>query len=361
LVIEPSGELTLPPTKSILSRVTIGYIMTALVISPAEVRQLLPMDVCVDLMADALATLGRGEAVNPLRNGVRLPNDLGILGMMPGYMATPHTLGLKVVAVFPDNHGTEYDSHQGVVVLFETAHGMPQAILDASEITAIRTAAATGVATRLLAREDARVLAILGSGVQARSHIEAMRVVRDIERVRVYSPNADNRDRFAQEEAERHGIAVESTASPREAVDGADIICTTTSSRDPVLEGDWIPAGCHVNAVGSSVRFTRELDTNAVVRSRLFVDRRESAVNEAGDLLFPMEEGAITDDHIVGEIGEILLGTLPGRQSPEEITLFKSLGLAVEDLAAAHYVYQRAAAEGIGTPVELGGIKHAPT
>jgi ornithine cyclodeaminase len=346
---------------SILSRVTIGHVMNALVISPAEVRRLLPMDVCVDLMADALATLGRGEAVNPLRNGIRLPNDLGILGMMPGYMATPHALGLKVVAVFPGNHGTEYDSHQGVVVLFETEHGTPQAILDASEITAIRTAAATGVATRLLAREDASVLALLGSGVQARTHLEAMLVVRNIERVRVYSPNGDRRDRFAREETERHGIPVDAAQSAQEAVRGSDIICTTTSSRDPVLQGDWIPVGCHINAVGSSVRFTRELDTNAVARSRLFVDRRESTVNEAGDFLFPKKEGAIDDSHIVGEIGEILLGKLPGRQSPDEITLFKSLGLAVEDLAAAHYVYQRAAAEGIGTPVELGGVKHAAT
>lgn len=335
--------------------------MTALVLSQADVRRLLPMDVCIDLMADALATLGRGEAVNPLRTGVRLPDGLGILGMMPGYMAAPHALGLKVVAVFPGNHGTEYDSHQGVVVLFETEHGVPQAILDASEITAIRTAAATGVATRLLARQDARVLAMLGSGVQARSHLEAMRVVRDIQRVRVYSPTPEHRDRFAKEESARHGIPVESAGSAREAVDGADIICTTTSSRDPVLEGDWIPPGCHVNAVGSSVRVARELDTNAVARSRLFVDRKESTVNESGDFLFAKEEGAITDDHIVGEIGEILLGTVPGRQSPEEITLFKSLGLAVEDLAAAQYVYQRAVAEDTGTAVELGGVKHAPS
>lgn len=317
------------------------------------------MDVCIDLMAEALATLGRGDAVNPLRIGIRLPDDLGILGMMPGYLATPPTLGLKVVAVFPGNHGTAYDSHQGVVVLFETEHGVPQAILDASAITAIRTAGATGAATRLLARQDARVLAILGSGVQARTHLEAMRVVRDIDRVLVYSPTAEHRERFAREEGQRHGVPVHPAASAREAVEGADIICTTTSSREPVLEGDWIPPGCHVNAVGSSVRFTRELDTKAVVRSRLFVDRRESTVNEAGDFLFPKQEGAITDDHIVGEIGEILLGTLPGRRSAEEITLFKSLGLAVEDLAAARYVYQRAVAEGIGTQVELGGLKHA--
>ena len=335
--------------------------MTALVISQTEVRKLLPMDACIDLMAEALATLSRGDAINPLRTGIRLPNNLGILGMMPGYMERPKALGLKVVAVFPGNHGTEYDSHQGVVVLFDAEHGVPLAIVDASEITAIRTAATTGVATRLLAREEATDLAILGSGVQARTHLEAMRVVRNIERVRVYSPNRGHRERFATDEGHRHGISVIATASAQEAVDGAEIVCTTTSSSDPVLQGEWIASGCHVNAVGSSVRFARELDTAAVVRSRLFVDRRESTVNEAGDFLFPKKEGAIDDDHIVGEIGDILLGNLAGRQSPDEITLFKSLGLAVEDLAAAHYVYQRAEAEGIGTEVDLGGLKHAPT
>ncbi len=317
------------------------------------------MDVCIDLMAAALMTLGRGDAINPLRNGIRLPNDLGILGMMPGYMAQPHTFGLKVVSVFPGNHGTEYDSHQGVVVLFELEHGCPAAILDASEITAIRTAAATGVATRLLAREDASDLAILGSGVQAGTHLEAMRVVRDIARVRVYSPNTERLERFVTEARERHGIDVTATSAAQAAVDGADIICTTTSAREPVLLGDWIAPGSHINAVGSSVRFTRELDTDAVVRSRLFVDRLESTLNEAGDFLFPKQEGAIDDDHIVGEIGDILLGKLAGRESLEEITLFKSLGLAVEDLAAAHYVYKRAEAEGVGTTVDLGGLEHA--
>lgn len=333
--------------------------MPTLVLSPAEVRKLLPMDTCIDLMAEALTTLGRDDAINPLRNGIRLPNDLGILGMMPGYMAQPHTFGLKVVSVFPGNHGTVYDSHQGVVVLFEMEHGCPVAILDASEITAIRTAAATGVATRLLAREDATDLAILGSGVQAGTHLEAMRVVRSIDTVRVYSPNVERLERFVTEARERHGVDVTATSSAQAAVDGADIICTTTSAREPVLLGEWIAPGSHINAVGSSVRFTRELDTDAVVRSRLFVDRLESALNEAGDFLFPKQEGAIDDDHIVGEIGDILLGKLAGRESPGEITLFKSLGLAVEDLAAADHVYQRAKAEGVGTTVDLGGLKHA--
>ena len=335
--------------------------MPALVLSQSEVRKLLPMDTCIGLMEQTLATLSRGDAVNPLRQGIRLPDGLGILGMMPGYIPTPHALGLKAVAVFPGNHGTEYDSHQGVVLLFDVENGSPMAILDASEVTAIRTAAATGVATKLLAREDAHKLAILGSGVQAGTHLEAMCVVRNIESVRVYSPNPKNRERFASNAAERFGIPVTATESAREAVDGADLICTTTSAAEPILLGDWISPGCHINAVGSSIRSTRELDTAAVLRSRLFVDRIESTVNEAGDFLFPKQEGALTDDHIVGEIGDILLGNLSGRGTPDEITLFKSLGVAVEDLAAADFVYHAAKRDGVGTWVDLRGIKSATT
>ncbi len=329
--------------------------MTCLVISAAEVRQLLPMQQCVDLMADALMTLGRDEAINPLRHGIRLPGGLGILGLMPGQMNEPDTFGLKVVSVFPGNHGTAYDSHQGVVMLFETVHGSPVAIVDASEITAIRTAAASGVATRLLAREDASTLGVIGSGVQAKTHIEAMAAVRALRQVKVYSRNPARRERLSERAGTELGIPVTAVESAQLAVEGADIICTTTSSKDPVLLGDWIQDGCHVNAVGSSVRYTRELDTAAVLNARLFVDRMESTVNEAGDFLFPKQEGALDESHIVGEIGDILLGKLEGRTSADEITLFKSLGLAVEDLAAAHFVYNQAVAGSVGIRVELGG------
>jgi len=334
--------------------------VSCLVISAAEVHALLPMQVCIDLMAGALETLARGDGINPLRSGIRLPHDRGILGMMPGQMDTPDTFGLKVVSVFPGNHGTAYDSHQGIVMLFETDHGTPVAIVDASAITAIRTAAASGVATRLLARENATALGVLGSGVQARSHLEAMACVRPITRARVFARDRGRRERCARDAASTLGIAVEPVQSAQAAVDGADIICTATSSKEPVLMGDWLTPGCHINAVGSSVRWTRELDTAAVLASRLFVDRTESTVNESGDFLFPKQEGALDESHIVGEIGDILVGTIAGRTSEDEITLFKSLGLAVEDLAAAHYVYERATETGTGTSVELGGGGSAP-
>jgi len=329
--------------------------VATLVMTQPEIRALLPMEVCMDLVAEALANLARGESQNPLRWGMRLADGRGLLGMMPGSTSAPPALGLKVVSVFPGNHGTEYDAHQGVVVLFDPENGVPRAILDASEITAIRTAAASGVATRALAREDAGDLALIGSGIQARTHLEAMLVARPVRRVRVFSPSRANREAFAARESERHGIRVEPVDSARAAVEGAELVCTVTSSKEPVLDGRWLLPGCHVNAAGACLKDARELDTEAVRRARLFVDRRESALNEAGDLLIPMHEGALGADHIQGELGELLLGRCVGRRTRDEITLFESLGLAVEDLAAAHYLDRVGRERGAGTLVELGG------
>lgn len=334
--------------------------MKVLIVNQAEVAELLPMAACIDAMAEALRAVARGEVVLPLRQVVMLPDQLGAVASMPSYAPSLASIGVKVITVFPGNRGTPYDSHQGTVLLFEAEHGGLKAIVDASEVTAIRTAAVSGVATRLLARDDADDLALLGSGVQARTHLAAMRAVRPIRRVRVWSPTEHNRRAFA-EHAAADGLTVDAVDSAQAAVAEADIVCTVTSAREPVLLGDWIAPGAHVNAVGSSVRSTRELDTEAVRRARLFVDRRESTLNEAGDFLMAKAEGAIGDDHIVGEIGEILLGTIGGRKSADEVTLFKSLGLAVEDLAAVHLIYERAVAENRGTWVELGGGRHAAT
>ena len=331
--------------------------MTTIILTPSEVRRLLPMRECIDAVAGALRALSTGEALNPLRWGVRLPAERGLIGLMPGFLPGTGALGLKAVTFFPGNHGTPYDSHQGVVVLFDPQHGVPTGIFDASEITAIRTAAASAVATRALARDDAGDLALLGAGVQARTHLEAMAVVRKLRRVRVWSPTAHEREAFARRESGRHGVAVEVSASARAALCGADLVCTATAARTPVVAGEWLAPGAHVNAVGACFPAARELDTAAVLRSRLYVDRRESALAEAGDILIPIDEGALTDAHIVAEIGEVLAGSAPGRGSASEITLFKSLGLAVEDLAAAGYLLQRARLEGVGARVELGGMR----
>ena len=329
--------------------------LAVLIITQSDVPALLPMQECITVMAEALATLARGGAILPLRPILHLPQQAGIMGMMPAYLDDPAALGIKIITVFNSNHGTAFDSHQGVVLLFETEHGSPIALIDASSVTAIRTAAVSGVATRVLAREDAADLCILGCGVQARTHLDAMRLVRNITRVRVWSRTADHARTFARAASAWHGITVEAMSGARDAVDGADIICTTTSAREPVLCGEWIAPGAHVNAVGSSTATARELDSEAVRRARLFVDWRESTLNEAGDFLIPRSEGAIGDDHILAELGELLLGTHPGRVSSTDVTLFKSLGLAVEDVAAAHHIYSQAMQRGVGTSVELGG------
>lgn len=329
------------------------------IIGEKDVVALLPMTECMELMASTLQTLTRGDAVNPLRMVTRLPDGAGFLGGMPAYVGGDiQAMGTKIVSVFPGNQGTPYDQHQGVVALFEIKHGCLVAVVDATTITSIRTAAVSGVAARLLAREDAGDLAILGSGVQAAAHLKVMQMVRKIRRVRVWSVPHDHAAEFAERESARQNIEVEVMATAEEAVAGADLICTCTSSREPVLLGKWVAEGAHITAMGASVPTSRELDAEAVARSRFYVDRRESALNEAGEFLFAKREGAITDAHIRGEIGEILAGKVGGRGSAQEITLFKSLGLAVEDVASAAFVWRRACEQGVGIEVDLGGHRH---
>ncbi len=329
--------------------------MSVRVVPGAEVETLLPMRECVEVMDGVLRGLARGDHVLPLRSLVRLPDRRGLLGLMPAILGEPPVMGLKVVSVMPGNHGTPLDAHQGAVILFEVGHGSPLAIVDGSAITAIRTAAVSAVATRALAPEGAGDLALLGSGVQAGTHLEAMATVRALRRVRVWSRDPARAADFAARASARHGLPVEVAGSARAAVAGADLVCTTTAARQPVLEGAWLAPGAHVNAVGACVPDARELDTAAVAGARLYVDCRESALHEAGDFLIARAEGAVGDDHIVGELGEVLLGRVPGRRAPEERTLFESLGIAVEDLAAAHHVWRAALSADRGVAVELGG------
>jgi ornithine cyclodeaminase/alanine dehydrogenase-like protein (mu-crystallin family) len=329
--------------------------MKVLFVNETGVHELLPMETCVPLMRDALTSLSRGDVVLPLRSLVRLPDGSGILGLMPGYLGEPKSFGLKVVTVMPGNHGTPYDSHQGVVMLFGTEHGEPLAIMDATAITAIRTAAASAAATDVLARGDAGDLALIGSGAQARTHLAAMRAVRPLRRVRVWSRSRANAERFARDIEAADGIAVEVAANGEEAVRGADLVCTTTASREPVLRGAWLSPGAHVNAVGACFPTARELDSEAVRRSRFYTDCRESCEKEAGDFLIPCGEGAIDGAHLRGELGEVLIGTVEGRTSRDDITVYESLGVAMEDLAAAHAIHRRAIETGAGIWLEWGG------
>jgi alanine dehydrogenase len=329
-------------------------VIETLIVNQAEVPRLLPMKECIEVMARAFAALARSEASLPQRQIVWLPDRSGALGLMPAHMAGLGVLGLKAVTFFPRNEGTELDSHQGAVLLFESGRGRLLAIIDATSVTSVRTAAVSGLATR----EDAGDLALVGSGVEARTHLEAMLSVRKIRRVRVASKTPERARSFAERESKRHGIVVTPCASVAEAVTGADIVCTVTSSREPVLLGEWLSPGAHVNAVGSSVASARELDTAAVLRSRFFVDRREAALAEAGDFLIPKAAGAVTDAHIRGELGQLLTGEVAGRSAPADVTVFKSVGLAIEDLAAAQHIYSKARGSGYGKFVEFGGGRH---
>jgi ornithine cyclodeaminase/alanine dehydrogenase-like protein (mu-crystallin family) len=328
--------------------------MNILILNHAEVEQLLPMAECIEVMAEALGDLSAGRMHQPLRTVVRPPDAIGLMGLMPSYRAGERALyGLKAVCVFPGNTALGKDAHQGSVMLFSAATGELLALLNASAITAIRTAAVSAVATRLLARPDAGELAILGTGVQARSHLAAIACVRPIRRARVASRLYEHARAFAQQQAPRYAFAIEPTESAEAAVCGADLIVTATTAAEPILFREWVAPGAHINAVGSSIPTTRELASEIMSTASLFVDRRESTLNESGDYLFAMRAGAIGPDHIRAEVGEVLLGKHPGRSAPDEITLFKSLGLAVEDLAAADYVYQQARARGAGTWVEF--------
>jgi ornithine cyclodeaminase/alanine dehydrogenase-like protein (mu-crystallin family) len=314
-----------------------------------DVETLLPMGECIDLMAAALTALARGEVHNPLRQAIRAPGAPGLLGLMPAFRSGATSYyGLKEVCVFPGNPARGLDTHLGAVLLHSGETGELLAIANASAITAIRTAAVSALATRLLARPEARVLAVIGAGVQGRTHLEAIPLVREVDEIRLYSRSRDKAEGLAA-----HDRRARVVGSLEEAVRGAEIIVTATSSREPVLRREWLADGAHINAVGSSIAAAREVDSATMAVASLFVDRRESTVNESGDYLFALREGAIGEDHIRAELGEILTGTAAGRGSANEITLFKSLGLAAEDLFAVAHIYEKSLRAGTGTTVEL--------
>lgn len=323
--------------------------MPLLVLSQADVEELLPIEDCIELMADALAALERGEMSMPLRFIVRPGRGSGLMGLMPAHRAEPEpAFGLKEICVFEANPALGLDTHQGAVLLHDGETGELKAVMNASAVTAIRTAAVSAVATRLLARPEARELAILGSGVQARSHLKAMAAVRSFTRARVWGPNPEHVASFVESARQPCPFTLEAAKSAKAAVVGAEIIVTATSAQEPILERAWISDGAHVNAVGSSIPSTRELDTDTIHDAALFVDRRESTLNESGDFLIAAREAGLSAGHIRAEIGELLVGTKEGRTSEHELTVFKSLGLAVEDLAAAEALHRRAIASGSG-------------
>lgn len=328
--------------------------MNVLLLSDDEVGTLLPMEECIPLMREALVSLAEGLAHQPLRTIVRPAGAAGVMGLMPAYSSGARAaFGLKAICVFPENPARGKDSHQGAVLLFSAESGELLAVINASAVTAVRTAAVSGVATRALAGDDAGDLCVIGAGVQARSHIEAMSHVRRIRRCRVASRNGASARKLAEELRGSYAFPIEAAETIEAAVRGADLIVTATNSAEAIVRREWIAAGAHLNAVGACTPNARELDAATVAASSLFVDRIESAINEAGDYLIAVRDGVIGPGHIRAELGEVLNGTKPGRTSPDEITLFKSLGLAVEDLAAAEYLYRKCEEIGAGTWVRF--------
>jgi ornithine cyclodeaminase len=324
--------------------------MSVLILNEEDVQQLLPMNECIEVMEQAFVALARGEVEQPLRTIFRPPHVKGAMALMPTFRGGETPLfGLKAICVFPGNAAIGKDAHQGSVILFDGATGELRAIANASAITAIRTAAVSGLATKILAKQDASTLAIIGAGVQARAHLDAIACVRNLRRVLVTASRKESAERFAQSMKSHVACEIEPVATPEEAVREADIIVTATTSREPVVRHEWLSPGVNINAIGTFSPRARELDTATMASSSIFVDRRESAFNEAGDYLIAASEGAIGPESILAELGEVLIGTHPGRTSMDEVTVFKSLGLAMEDLAAAEHCYRKAKMQTVGT------------
>ena len=315
--------------------------MSVLVLDSETVFATLNMPACIDLMAATQAAISRGEIELPLRSMLKVSDGAGYFGVMPGEIGSREVFGAKLVTLFPANPGRGIPTVQGHVLLFDRVDGTPLALVEASSVTALRTAAASAAATRVLAREGAATLAFLGCGVLAETHLDAMLAVRPVRDVRIWGRNLEKAAAFAQRHADREGVEVRAVADAAEAVAGADLVCTVTGSYTPVLEGDWLSPGAHVNLVGAHNPATREADGRVLERGRVYTEITEFALAEAGDLLLAIEEGHFARTDIVGEIGQAIDGQVRGRSSESEITVYKSLGNTAQDLAAAHYVYTR--------------------
>ena len=327
--------------------------MSVLILNKDDVKSVLTMDACIDIMSDAFEALERGKSLQPLRSLMWLPAKTGLLGMMPGYTGENNIFGIKSVSVFPGNYAKGISSHQGVILLYEGDSGRLLAVLDAEEITAVRTAAVSALATRILAREEAATLAILGAGVQGRQHLRSISLVRQIRRVTVWDIADQYTEAFVEGESKHTDMEIVGAHTAEEAAANADIICTVTPSKEPILMRAWVKAGTHINAVGACTPNAQEIESVLMAESRLYTDRRASLFHEPGDFLNPKKEGLITEDHVMGELGELLTGKAPGRTSDADVTLFKSLGLAIEDLSSGYYVYKKALEGKIGIPVDL--------
>ncbi len=303
--------------------------------SKEEVLERLLPKTCIDIMHDTFLSFANGRFEQYLRTAQPLPQG-NIFGFMPAYLG--EWFGAKLITVFPQNHSAGLPSHQGIVLLFDSATGTLRFAADGDAITAVRTGAVSALATDLLANPSASTLALIGAGAQARSHLAAISCVRPLSKVTVWDRSPSATERFARE-LSSPSLPVVPCATAREAVNGAEIICTVTPSPVPVLESDWVAPGAHINAVGACAAANRELAGELVARARLYCDSIESALAESGDYLIPLKEGLISKEHMLGTLGQLVSGEVSGRRSPEDITIFDALGLAIEDIACAIYLH----------------------
>jgi ornithine cyclodeaminase len=326
------------------------------VLSQTDIRKTVSMAQAIAAVKQAFAQLSAGKAEVPLRPHLNVERHEGITVIMPAYLKETDELGMKVVSVFPRNLSASLPTIHALVVMVDAATGRPVAVMDGTYLTALRTGAASGAATDLLARSDARAAAIFGTGAQGRTQLEAVCAVRSIEEVRVFDVNRGAAEAYVQEMAARGGRvpgAITIASSPAEAIRGADVICTTTTTKVPVFEDRDLAAGAHINAIGSFTPDVQEIPDETVVRARVFVDSREACWAETGDLIIPRNKGLIKENHVHAELGEIVAGEKSGRSSPGEITLFKSVGNAVQDVAVGSRVLEGAARLGLGVELEL--------
>lgn len=325
----------------------------ALLLTYGDVQTLLDMHELIDAMEKAQVQYSSGRTVLPMRSSIVLPQYRGDMELMPGFLEEDNVLGVKVLLLRFDNPNVGLPIVHATILIHDPSTGRLLAIVEGAGITAARTAAVSGVATRYLARPDASKLGIIGAGRQARTHLWAMLTVRPIRSVRVFDSKPEARGRFKEEMEARFDIPVEVVHSAEEAVRGSDILVLSTTSSTPVVSSSWLPDGLHINSIASFAPDAREMDSETIRRAKLVVDSREAAFHEAGDILIPLAEGTIGRDHIHAEVGEIASGAKQGRTSAEELTIYKSLGIATQDMAAAKLLYEKARRMGVGNEVDM--------
>jgi ornithine cyclodeaminase/alanine dehydrogenase len=324
-----------------------------LVLSEKQVHSLIDIAELISTLEKAHIQYSTGKAVMPVRLVVPLPQIQGRITSMPGFLNEDKALGMKVVTYFQDNPKRNLPAILATIMLFSAQTGKLLAVMDGSYVTAIRTACASAMATKALANAETSVLGILGAGVQARAHIQALKQVRNIDRIKIYSPSGASAAAIKKDLEPALKIAIEVAGSAEDAVRDADLLVTGSTSREPIINCAWLRAGVHINAVGSHRADDREIDGATVARAKVVVDSREAMMAECGDILLAIKEKSISENHIHGEIGEVLAGTRPGRSGASEVTLYKSVGIAIQDVATANLIYRKALERGIGTNVEI--------